>query len=108
LYGAARRRLCTTAGALFIKAKEEEIFQRRRRREESMLRSHAARAVAEGKGPGAGAFGDLYPPKDAAQKALYASLVEFCGCNPNQKPVHPFPLSIFPSTYNTGGVHRRQ
>ena len=58
-------------------AQEEEIFDKRRRREEGMARAAAARAVAEGGVAAPGAFGSLYPPRDATQKQLHAAMKAF-------------------------------
>ena len=56
---------------------EDEIFEKRRRREEGRERAAAARKVAEGGNVAAGAFGSLYPPRDANQKRLYGQMKGF-------------------------------
>ncbi len=60
-----------------VASHEDEVFDRRRRREESMARAQAARAAADGTPPAAGAFGNLYPPKDAVSRQLHDAIKEF-------------------------------
>ena len=57
---------------------EEEVFERRRRREEGRERAAAARAFAETGTAAEGAFGSLYPPRDAQQKRLGIAMGEPC------------------------------
>uniref|UniRef100_A0A7S4B4U0 5'-3' exoribonuclease n=1 Tax=Chrysotila carterae TaxID=13221 RepID=A0A7S4B4U0_CHRCT len=56
---------------------EDEIFERRRKREEGYQRSAHARAFASGGEVPDGAFGSLYPPRDATQQQLHDQIKGF-------------------------------
>jgi 5'-3' exoribonuclease 2 len=72
---------------------EDEIFERRRKREEGRERAAAARAVAEGREAAPGAFGSLYPPRDATQKAYFEAMKAF-----GERPFNKEEVLTFPPT----------
>ena len=69
-----------------LASREDEIFERQRRREESMARAKAARDVAGGGDAPSGAFGSLYPPRDATQRRIHDAIKAYAATAGDGEP----------------------
>jgi hypothetical protein len=87
-----------------VSSYEDEIFEKRRRREEGRERAAKARAAAEGGTIEPGAFGSLYPPRDATQKQAYAAMKAFADAGETDQTMS-FPVSSHRRT--DAPTHRR-
>jgi len=83
---------------------ESEIFERHRKREEGRERAQAARTAAAGGQVAEGAFGSLYPPRDATQRSLYESIRAFAAAPPDGT-LSPLQLSPNLSGFHKASVH---